>query len=297
VRVTFSTSFRDGAIEINRASEQLAAAQHTVSSGRRIATPSDDPAGTSAAITDHAVLGSLDASIQTADAAASRLTITDSTLSDIVSKIIAAQTAALSARGSVQTQNQRNAAAADLQGISDALLGDLNTRFHGVYLFGGTLAITAPYTQSGGTISAYQGNAATTSVDVGEGRLLATSVDGGSIAQGSDTTDIFTVLSNLVVAVKAGDNAGIGVGLDALERALNRATSVQTQIGTGLNALDDARARLSVARLDTSRRLSKTEDADMTVAITQMTEAETAYRAALGAFSRIANMSLMDYLR
>jgi len=298
MRVTFSASFRDAAAEISRTAEQLAQAQHQVSSGRRISKPSDDATGTSAAITDRAALGTLDAYTKTADTATSRLTVVDSALSDIINKITAAQSAVASARGSVPNQSQRDAAAASLQSISDALLSDFNAQFHGAYLFGGSRATTAPYTVGGGgVVSSYQGNATTMSVDVGPGRSVQVAFDGSSIAQGSDPTDMFTVLSNLITAAKTGNTGGLSQGLDALGRALDRATLAQTQVGTSLNALDDARARLSDQQLNTSTQLAKTEDANMASAITQMSQADTAYRAALGAFSRIGTVSLMDYLK
>jgi flagellar hook-associated protein 3 FlgL len=297
VRVTFSASFRDASTEINRTADQLAAAQRQVSSGLRISKPSDDPAGASAAIADHAALGALDAYTQTADAATSRLTVVDSALTDIVNKITAAQTAAISAQGSSQSQSQRDAAAANLRAVSDALAADFNAQFHGVYLFGGSLATTPPYINTAGTISSYQGNATAASVEIDRGRLLQISFDGGLIAQGGDPADVFTVLSDLVTAVQAGDSSGIGQGLDALGRAFDRATFAQTQVGTSLAALDDGRASLSASRLATSADLSKTEDADMASAIMRMSQADTAYRAALGAFSRIGSVSLMDYLK
>ena len=298
MRVVFDAQFRQAADEINRTAADLAAAQQRVSSGRRISKPSDDPAGASSAVTDYAVLGTLDAYTRTADTATSRLTVADTTLSDIVNKLTAAQTAAMSARGSNLGQSQRDAAAATLQGITDALFSDLNAQFHGAYLFSGSLATTAPYTAgAGGVISSYQGNTATMSVDLGQGHPLQIAFDGSGIAKGGDPTDVFTVLANLITAVKAGDNVGIGQGMAGLDRATDRATLKQTQVGTNLSALDDARARLSTARLDVRAQLSKTEDANMVSAITQMSQADTAYRAALGAFSRVGSVSLMDYLR
>jgi flagellar hook-associated protein 3 FlgL len=297
MRVTFAASFQDVITEVNRTSQQLATAEQQVSSNRRVSKPSDDPTAASGAVTDYATLSSLDAYTAAADAATSRLTIVDSALSDIVNQLSAAQTAVLSAKGTVQNQSQREAAAAKLQGISDALLGDFNVRFQGTSLFGGTLATTSPFTKSGGTVSAYQGNGATVNFDVGGGRLVAGSLSGGAIAQGSEASDIFTVLSNLVTAVKSGDDGAIEAGSSALQRAFDRATLAQTQVGTSLAALDDARASLSTARLNTKAQLSEKEDANMAAAIVQMNKAYTAYQAALSAFSKIGSLSLMDYLR
>ncbi len=295
MRVTFSASFRDASTEINRAAERLATAERQVSSGRRIDRASEDPAAASRAISDHATLHILDGYTAAADAATSRLTVVDSTLSDIVDKIIFAQSATASARGSVP-QTQRDGAAANLQGVAEALFSDFNAQFRGAYLFAGTAA-TAPYTQAAGVVSAYQGNTAVMSVDVAEGRSVPVSVDGGSVAQGTDASDIFSVLSTLITAVKAGDETGMEQGLDALGRALDRATLAQTRVGAGLRSLDDTRAELGRTRLDAGSRLSKTENVDLASAIAQMTESDTAYRASLAAFGKIGTVSLMDYLR
>jgi flagellar hook-associated protein 3 FlgL len=297
MRITFDQSFRNIESDTNRAAEQLAAAQRQVSSGHRINKPSDDPAGASFAIAGHAAIGALDAYTRTADSTTSRLTVADSMLSDMINKITAAQTAAASARGSSTSQSQRDAAAANLQGISDSLLDDFNAQFHGSYVFSGSKATTAPYTTSGGTVSSYQGNATAVSVDLGQGRTAQIAFDGSAIAQGSDPSDIFTVLSNLATATSSGDSVAIGQGMAALDHALDRATQAQTGVGNSFAALDDVRARLSTERLNVTAQLSSTEDANMASAITNMSQAETSYRAALAAFGRIGGFSLMDYLK
>jgi flagellar hook-associated protein 3 FlgL len=298
MRVTFSQSYREAQSNTAVAAEALASAQRLVSSGHRINKPSDDPAGANIAIADHAAIGAMDAYTRTADSTTSRLTVADTVLSDVINKLTAAQTAAMSARGSVMSQGQRDAAAATLQGLSEALLGDFNAQFHGAYLFSGSKVTTAPYTSTAGTVSAYQGNTTGVSVDLGQGRTVQMSFDGSSIAQGGDPAgDIFTVLANLVTAAKAGNSANIGVGLDALGRALDRASLAQTQVGSSFGLLDDVRAGLSTQRLGVTAELSTTEDADMASAITNMTQADTAYRAALAAFGRIGTVSLMDYLK
>ena len=298
MRVTFTASFRNATDDIARSAEQLTASQEQVSSGKRILKPSDDPAGTLAAISDRTTLGVLSLSTNSADAATSKLTVTDSTLTDMINKITAAQTTVASARGSTATQSTRDAAASDLQGISDALLSDFNAQFRGSYLFAGSQAQTAPFAVGpGGAVSAYQGDSTSVQLDVGQGRTAPISFDGGAIAQGSDAADIFSTLSSLVTAIKAGDQAGMSQGTAALDRALDRATQAQTQVGLNMSSLDDVRAQLTTANLDTSARLSKTEDADLATAITQMTEDETGYRAALNAVSRIGSFSLMDYLK
>jgi flagellar hook-associated protein 3 FlgL len=284
--------------DIAQTAERLAAAQRQVSSQHRIQVASDDPAAAASIIEHQGTLARIDAYTAATDAASSRLNVADTVLSDVINKITAAQTAALGAQGSQVTANQRNAAVQQLNGLRDALLSDMNTQFKGTYLFGGTNVTVAPYTQApGGAVSAYQGNATAAAIEVDATRSVPLSFDGGKIMQGSDSSDLFTTLAALTTAVSAGDSAGISVGLTALGRALDRSTVAQTAVGNALNTIDSAGAQLTSARIDATSRVSKLQDANMAEAISDMTRAQNAYEAALGAFATVGKLSLMDYLR
>src|SRR5262249_26330102 len=153
-----------------------------------------------------------------ADAAGYRLGLADSALSDIVNQLTAAQTTALSARGSAPTQAHRDAASRELLSIRHALVGDTNAQFQGAYILSGAQATTPPFTESGSTVSAYQGDSVQTRVDVANGRSAAITFDGGAIFQGADSQHILDTLSDLAAAVSSGDETGIQAGLDAITR-------------------------------------------------------------------------------
>jgi flagellar hook-associated protein 3 FlgL len=297
MRISFANMFDQGNQAIATAAQELIDAQQRVSTGRRINAPSDDPLGIVSSIGARAVSTRMDAYTRAADAASSRLAVADSVLSDVVNQLTAAQTTALSARGSVPTQAQRDAAAGELLAIRDALLSDISTQFQGTYLFSGSRITTAPFASTGAGISAYQGDSSSTVIDVGTSRTAALSFDGGAIFQGSDATHVLDALTTLAAAVKSGDDAGIGAGLDALKRAFDRATSAQSSIGNNLKALDDGRIQITTAKNAADRLASKVENVDLAEAATRLAQAETAYRAALGAFATIGRQSLMDYLR
>jgi flagellar hook-associated protein 3 FlgL len=298
MRITLDMSYRGGTADIAIAAERLANAQHQVSSGHRISAASDDPSGAASIIEQQGTIARIDAYTAAGDAASSRLHVADSVLSDVIDKISAAQTTALGAQGSQTTSNQRDAAVQQLNALRDALLSDMNTQFAGTYLFGGTNVLVAPYSQAAnGTVSAYQGNATTSVVGVDASREVPISFDAGKVLQGGDPSDIFGTLSDLARAIGAGDNAGISAGLAALGRGLDRATVAQTAVGNALNTVDSSGVQLQSARLDAVARVSKLQDADMAVAITEMTSAQNAYAAALGAFATVGKLSLMDYLR
>jgi flagellar hook-associated protein 3 FlgL len=297
MRVSFQSGFRNALTDIQRTSEELALQQRRVSSGRRLEVPSDDPSAASAAITEHAALGAIDRYARATDSSTSRLTVIDTVLSDIIEKLTQAQTSATGTLGDTATPAQREAAARDLDGVRDALFADLNTNIRGVYVFSGTASSTAAFGRNpDGSVTAYQGNTSTISVDIDRASSAQVTYDGSLIAQGSDATDVFSVIDALQDDILAGNTPNIESGIAALKRAFDRATRVQTQVGTAEKALADQQTRLTTEQLTAKTRLSKLEDTNMAEAISSMSRAEAGYRAALGATATIARQSLLDYL-
>jgi flagellar hook-associated protein 3 FlgL len=288
--------FRDGLGAINRAADQMAAAQRQVSTGRRINGAGDDPLATQQAIAERAGIGTTDAYLRSRDAAAARLAAADSVLSLFGDKLAAVITAGLAARGSSVTAASRSAAAASVAGLRDSLLSDLNTTFNGNYVFAGTRSNVPPYANVGGSW-AYQGDATTVQTEIERGRLVSVTFDGQAIAQGADTADVFTVMDDLVTAINAGDDVAIGSAVAGVERALDRALRAQGRLGADERSLDDATIGLSTLRRAGEARRTRIEDADMAEAVTRLTNAETGYRAALASVSVAERVSLLDYLR
>jgi flagellar hook-associated protein 3 FlgL len=297
MQITFNTSFEDGIRAISRASEALAEAQRQVASGRKLNQPSDDPLGAAAAVAEHANLTRLDAYSGAADAASSRLGLADAVLSDVINQLTAAQGTALGARGSSVTQAQRDAAANQILSMRDALLSDVNTQIQGVYLFSGSKSNVAPYATAGSGFTGYRGDSAVQTIDIGTSRSVSITLDGGQIFQGSDATHVLDAMTSLAAAISAGNDAGISAGVDALKRAFDRATTAQAAVGNGLRALDDNQAELTAIRTQATSRIANIENADLAESASRMTEAQTAYRAALAAMANTGQMSLMDYLK
>lgn len=298
MRMTFNSQYRDAQASLDVATARLVEMQRQVASGKRIAKPSDDPAATAAAVSERAQIGSIDQYKRAADSVASRLTITDTALADMLDRITAAQTAATSARGSIVSPAQREAAALALEGIRTAMLDGFNTSFRGVYIFSGTNSDAPPYTlnANGIDVDPYAGNAQEVAVDIGEEREVTVMFNGETIAQGGAATDLFADISALIVAARAGDNDALGAGIDSLKGAFARITAAQGRVGIGLNVVEVERNRLEQIRIAGTARLSQLEDANMTEAISEMSQAEMAYRAALGAIGTGGRMSLLDFL-
>lgn len=298
MRTTLTGVFRDTQAGIERASDRMAEFQRQVASARRVDAPSDDPTGVAAAVREHAELATIERYTRSSATTNSRLMVTDTVLTDIVDRLSAAQSAAMSARGTTASATQRTKAAQQLAGIRDSLFEDLNTSFGGVHLFSGTASTTPPFARNpDGSIAAYQGNTSVASIDVDRDRSVQATFDGSALAQGSDPADVFSTFTDLIAAVESGDNDAIGTGMESLQRAFVRTTSLQSRVGSDLQALDSNVLRLGTLKRGTTARLSTLEETNMVEAIAGMTQSETAYKAALAAAARVANISLLDYLK
>lgn len=295
MRVTFRTAY-GGTEYIATTSEQLAKARQQVQSGKRFEKASDDPAAMQRAIEGRGEIRGLETYAKIADTALSKLTALDTVLGAVVDKLQQATVATASVRGSVATQQQRDSAALTLEGIRDALAADLNTSFRGAYVFGGGEATTAPYAQVAG-VWTYQGDASPVAVDIGPGQSVDVTLDGQSIAQGTDATNVLNELEALITAVRTGDQVGMTAGSAALDRAFARATRAQSGVGVDQQAIDERQPQITATRLAVVTRVAKDEDADLALAISEMTRAETAYNAALAAVGTASRTSLLDYLR
>src|SRR5688500_9526935 len=120
MRMTFNSQFRDAQTSLDIVTQRMVEMQRQVASGKRVSQPSDDPYTAAAAVSERAQIGAIDQYERAADGVSSRLTVIDTALADMLERITAAQTAATSARGSIVSPAQREAAAMALEGIRAA---------------------------------------------------------------------------------------------------------------------------------------------------------------------------------
>jgi flagellar hook-associated protein 3 FlgL len=295
MRVTFRTAY-GGSEYLEASSSQMAKARQQVMSGKRVEKASDDPAAMQRSVEGRGEIGALETYSRTADSALAKLTTIDTVLGAVVDRLQQAKVATVSVQGSIATAQQREAAALTLEGLRDALVADLNTEVRGAYVFGGSQATTPPYARVAGAWT-YQGDAAPVAVDIGPGQTVDVALDGAALAQGSDASNILNELESLIVAVRAGDNPGMAAGTAAIDRAFLRATRAQTSVGVDEQGIGERQLQITSARLSVVTRVSKDEDADLALAISEMTRAQTAYQAALSAVGTASRASLLDYLR
>jgi flagellar hook-associated protein 3 FlgL len=119
-------------------------------------------------------------------------------------------------------------------------------------------------------------------------------------------TDMFAMLDELARTLEgapaiAGSNAAfqaqIGASIANLDQALERSVSVRAEVGARLNAIDSAADSRESEAVDLQALLADLRDVDYAQAISQLNQQYAGLQAAQAAYTRIAQLSLFDYLR
>ena len=287
--------------------QQLA---NEASSGQRVQLPSDDPSAARLVLDMQAEnrqvtqyktnISTLQQQATSSAAAMQQL----KTIADRAGEI------ATQADGTASQQDLDNYAAEVTQLIQQAAQ-IMNSQFQGSYLFGGTKSGQPPFTiaadSNGNVISVtYQGNVSTAQVEIAKGDTLSVQTVGantsgsganGLITDSRNGADLFNHLISLQNNLKAGNTATISstdqanLTIDdqniitqiasnaAIQGRLNTASTIANSRTTSLNQL-----------------VSNLADADLSQTITQLSQTQNAYSAALQSGAAIMKLSLLNYL-
>ena len=128
--------------------------------------------------------------------------------------------------------------------------------------------------------------------------------DSFSIAP-AQNTDIFAMLDELartlegdvaIAGSEAAFQAQTGASLMNLDAALERVVSVRAEVGTRLQAIDTAADFRDSEEVDLQALISSIRDVDYASAISKLNQQYTSLQAAQASYSKIAQLSLFDYL-
>lgn len=121
----------------------------------------------------------------------------------------------------------------------------------------------------------------------------------------AQNTDMFAMLEELVVTLgsasttpldKATFQAQIGASIANLDQSLSRASQVRAEVGSRLNAIDLAAETRGAESVDLQDLLSDLRDVDYAEAVSRLNQQYTGLQAAQAAYTKIAQLSLFDYL-
>jgi flagellar hook-associated protein 3 FlgL len=122
----------------------------------------------------------------------------------------------------------------------------------------------------------------------------------------STSTGLFSMLADMINTVELPTTIGaagntqrqnqLGAVLASLSQVEDNVSRVRSDVGSRLNELDDLESAAQGLDLQYKSRISDLESVDYNKAISDLTRQQTELQATQQSFTKIANMSLFDYL-
>jgi flagellar hook-associated protein 3 FlgL len=161
---------------------QLNHTQQQLSTGRRIVTPADDPAGAVQVLNLQSAIDTNTQLQKNGNAATARLNLEQSSLTQVQNVLQRVRTLTLQANNGTQTNESRSSIAAELSQSLKSLISLGNTRdSNGEYIFAGSQTTTQPFTQTPSNTFTYAGDEAQRFLQIDSSRQVATNDPGSSV--------------------------------------------------------------------------------------------------------------------
>lgn len=282
--------------------------QVTVTTGKKVNKPSDDPIAMGQILDYRRILASTDQYYQNITIGKTNLKITESALEEIESHLRTAEKIA-STRASASNPDPADIAddLSKVQKIYEDIMGLANTKLGDNYILGGHQNDTPPFTRNADGIdgnaddwvAVYNGDDGDAFVHVSDGVQVQVNANGRDVFDVGGTgggTDIFDALNDLMTAIAADDTNSAQTQKDRLDAAAQQVQGVAIDTSIYYGRLEMAENRLNVYENNIKDLLDEAENADMAQAIVELQLQETAYTTSLEVASKIIQPSLVDYV-
>ncbi len=281
------------ALEAADRAQQNALLQMTT--GKRVNVASDDPAAAAMQVQTANQIFAGDQFLRSIASVAGELQTADSALSSCVTTLQRAISLGVEGANGTLSQQDRDALAGEVKGISDQVLGIANLNYNGHFLFAGTADSQKPYILDpnvpGGVT--YRGNDLTNQIEVETGYTVAMNLPGSKLFSAAGA-NVFEALSGLATALQNG--TAVDIATESLRGAFDQLTNSRVFYGSTIDQLVSDRDFMQSEKLQLQQATDDSVGVDMNVAATNLVNAQNARNSALAAAAQSSSLSLLDYL-
>ena len=287
MRITNTLQYTTLQTNIETGLENLNTVQGQISTGKKLTTFADDPAGASQSLALRSAEGDNTQYQRDGDSAKAFLSAGDSALGEATSLIQSARQIAVQGANSDQTAASFAALSDQVNGIITQLTQVANTDVAGKYVFAGTNTKTPPFDAA----QTYQGNSGAVTATIGPNYHL-------TLNQPGDATfgPAFTALKTLQTDLTAGNVGAISNDLGQIDTSLSTLSAAQATVGAKTNAVTAVQSNLQRAQISYQDSVSNIEDVDLATAYVQLQSAQNVYQASLSTTAKAFQYSLADFL-
>jgi flagellar hook-associated protein 3 FlgL len=292
MRVTEGMIYNTANSSLSTDLSTLQAIMEKVSSSKQLNRPSDNPADVRSAVGLNDTLAQLNQYGRNIDMATSKVSAMDTALSSAGDLIQRANELAIEGANGTLDDGQRQAIAAEVSQLEEAMAQDAGAKVGDEYIFSGFRTDRAPYQVTGpGQVGSYQGDHGVMIARVGPASTMQINLAGDSVFQ--PAMDALTQLQKDLNSGQPVQQTTIA----QISSALQTMVQARATVGARENRLDDAKTSQQALVTSNTALLSQLEDTDMPSAITELTKRQTTYQASLAVTAKVMQTNLLDYLR
>jgi flagellar hook-associated protein 3 FlgL len=237
MRITGNRMMELAQAAVSRNQAKVGELAEQVSSGKRVAIPTDDPAAWIQGRRAEMRQALSEGATKVLDRAHDRLEFADGMLESMAEIVSHVQTLAVQGASAGYSASDRALLGDQVAGMLVTALGNANGRTpDGEYLFAGSLSLTAPFDAAGN----YTGDTIGRDVPTDENTVVGETVP-GSILTAAHGVDILPLLGRISTALLANDVPGLQATLGDLDIAVSQLASARTRMGVRLSLVDETR--------------------------------------------------------
>lgn len=299
MQISTSAFYGNTATRMSTMMQRAQTLQTEIATGKKIQTPSDAP-GVSQQLAEiarkDADSGVYAANLKTAD---SLLSQADGVLKQIYTQVTRAKEQAIGAATGTQAGSDRKIFGTELASILGAIVGLANVdNIRGEPLFGNPAGERAVVQGADGGFTYAVTNVSP--IPIGDGQDVQATESAARLFTLPDGTDMLATLGALATALQSGDPGAARTASDALDtiqKGLDQIADIQASVGARGARVDLQQTLLQTADTDRAALRSQLEDTDITAAVVELQQMLTALSATQSSFSKLAQLSLFDYIR
>ncbi len=304
MRITLGMQTSESLLNINDQQEQITKLSQEISSVVTMSSASDDPYDWAQAMQVKQGLQEYNSILSGINFGTGWGNYTESTMSQLSSLVSEAHQIAISATSTNET-NQGSTLAAQVGSILQQVVGLANSQYNGQYIFAGTSTSTAPYSidESTGEVTGPTDSnpiLIKTSTSDGSGYgSTAINLPGDNVftfTSGGKTLNVMQELWNLQQALQNGDTSTISSEITTMNDAYNNIDNESGTYGTTQSDLTNQQTAINVILENEQGTLTNLEGTDIADATTKLSQAQTAYQAALQVTGILNNLNLASML-
>jgi len=290
MRVTENTIYGNAQYLLGKGRERVDKASNDVSSGLRVAHPSDDPAAAALDVELKAEISRHVSQQAALGSAITELNAADTALGSITDSLRRAYELSMQVGSDTYSEVNRQQTALEVDGLFKQVVAQLNTKVGNRYIFGGTQDDAPAYLEDG----TYMGDDGEHKIEVAPGLTETVSVGMNKLMNDPEGVDVLGTLRAVSDAMKAGDGTAIRNLTGTLTRGMDQVLSGRVKAGATTNLLEMATTASQTLQDAATKNKSALVDTDYIEAASRLALSQHALDAAMASSTKSFELTLLS---